>query len=162
MERSKYLQRMLIGCRRRSRTFGFGVKVRRVAVYTILQKDSGHWESNPEPCASPALTPLIRRLLYRLSYAPLSWSRRKDSNLRRSIIDRVHCRLCYTAMVDPAGLKPAPHGLKGRCSVARAPDRKNGCGGRTRTFDNRINSPAPYQLGYATREWLREQESNLR
>ena len=29
--------------------------------------------------------------------------------------------LGYTAMVDPAGLKPAPHGLKGRCSVSRAP-----------------------------------------
>ena len=125
------------------------------------KKDSGHWESNPEPCASPALTPLIRRLLCRLSYAPLIWSRRKDSDLRRSIIDRVHCRLCYTAMVDPAGLKPAPHGLKGRCSVARAPDRKNGCGGRTRTFDNRINNPVPYQLGYATRNWLQERESNL-
>ena len=117
-------------------------------------RDSGHWESNPEPCASPALTPLIRRLLYRLSYAPLSWSRQKDSNLRLSIIDRVHCRLCYTAMVDPAGLKPAPHGLKGRCSVARAPDRNNGCGGRTRTFDNRINNPVPYQLGYATRKMV--------
>ena len=25
-------------------------------------------------------------------------------------------------MVDPTGLKPAPHGLKGRCSVTRAPD----------------------------------------
>src|SRR5215470_6149618 len=26
-----------------------------------------------------------------------------------------------------------------------------GCGGRTRTFDSRINNPAPYQLGDATR-----------
>jgi hypothetical protein len=25
-------------------------------------------------------------------------------------------------LVDPTGLKPAPHGLKGRCSVTRAPD----------------------------------------
>jgi hypothetical protein len=33
-------------------------------------KVSGHWDSNPEPCADLALTPLIRRLLYRLSYAP--------------------------------------------------------------------------------------------
>src|SRR6185436_794251 len=56
---------------------------------------------------------------------PAKWSRRKESNLRLSIIDRVHCRLCYTAMVDPTGLKPAPHGLKGRCSVTRAPDRKD-------------------------------------
>jgi hypothetical protein len=32
--------------------------------------------------------------------------------------------LDYTALVDPTGLKPAPHGLKGRCSVARAPDQK--------------------------------------
>ena len=29
--------------------------------------------------------------------------------------------LSYTAMVDPTGLKPAPHGLKGRRSVPRAP-----------------------------------------
>ena len=36
-----------------------------------------------------------------------------------------------------------------------------GCGGRIRTFDNRINNPVPYQLGYATINWLREQESNL-
>ena len=27
-------------------------------------------------------------------------------------------------MVDLTGLKPVPHGLKGRCSVTRAPDRK--------------------------------------
>src|SRR6266849_5970582 len=32
---------------------------------------SGHRDSNPEPGANLALTPLIRRLLYRLSYAPL-------------------------------------------------------------------------------------------
>src|SRR5437868_12934526 len=54
-------------------------------------------------------------------------------------------------MVDPTGLKPAPHGLKGRCSVTRAPGQEIGCGGRIRTFDNRINNPAPYQLGDATR-----------
>ena len=59
--------------------------------------------------------------------------------------------LSYTAMVDPTGLKPAPHGLKGRCSVTRAPGQETGCGGRTRTFDIRINNPAPYQLGYATK-----------
>src|SRR5712691_9306225 len=27
---------------------------------------------------------------------------------------------------------------------------ENGCGGRIRTFDSRINSAVPYQLGYAT------------
>jgi hypothetical protein len=27
-----------------------------------------------------------------------------------------------------------------------------GCGGRIRTFDDRINNPVPYQLGYATEE----------
>ena len=31
---------------------------------------SGHWDSNPEPRADLAPKPLIRRLLYRLSYAP--------------------------------------------------------------------------------------------
>ena len=55
-------------------------------------------------------------------------------------------------MVDPTGLKPAPHGLKDRCSVTRAPGQQNGCGGRSRTFAIRSNNPAPYQLGYATKE----------
>ena len=66
--------------------------------------------------------------------------------------------LSYTAMVDPTGLKPAPHGLKGRCSVTRAPGQEIGCGGRTRTFDNRINSPVPYQLGYATKNWATDED----
>ena len=125
-------------------------------------RNSGHWDSNPEPCADLALTPLIRRLLYQLSYAPLRLV--AAEGIEPSSLDYRSSALPlgYTAMVDPAGLKPAPHGLKGRCSVARAPDRKTGCGGRTRTFDTRINNPVPYQLGYATKNCLREQESNLR
>ena len=59
---------------------------------------SGHWDSNPEPCADLALTPFIRRLLYRLSYAPEKWSRWKDLNRHRSIINRVLWPLSYTAM----------------------------------------------------------------
>jgi hypothetical protein len=73
-------------------------------------------------------------------------------NRHRSIIKRVLWPLSYTArLVDPTGLKPAPHGLKGRRSVTRAPGQEIGCGGRIRTFDSRINNPVPYQLGYATR-----------
>jgi hypothetical protein len=64
--------------------------------------------------------------------------------------------LSYTAMVDLTRLKLAPHGLKGRCSVTRAPGQKIGCGGRIRTFDGRINSAVPYQLGYATRNFSHE------
>jgi hypothetical protein len=30
------------------------------------------------------------------------------------------------SVVGPTGLKPAPHGLKGRCSVTRAPDQEDG------------------------------------
>ena len=154
---------------------------------------SGHWDSNPEPCADLALTPLIRRLLYRLSYAPkrsfvfrvqsfefvylrsptlelpalywnskrnakletrnsklIFWSRWKELNRHRSIINRVLWAIelhrersfelrvsCFELIVDlnsklrtrnsklslvgPAGLKPAPHGLKGRYSVTRVP-----------------------------------------
>ena len=68
------------------------------------------------------------------------WSRWKESNLRRSIIDRVLLPLSYTAksvnvqsfghwtldncLVDPTGLKPAPYGLKGRRSVTRAPGQR--------------------------------------
>jgi hypothetical protein len=80
-----------------------------------------------------------------------TWSRWKELNRHRSIINRVLWPLSYTAMVDLTGLKPVPHGLKGRCSVTRAPGQKIGCGGRIRTFGARINSAVPYQLGYATR-----------
>jgi hypothetical protein len=86
---------------------------------------SGHWDSNPEPCADLALTPLIRRLLCQLSYAPFlsdklqfvaefpqeacyqkhddklkfvrQWSRWKELNRHRSIINRVLWPLSYTA-----------------------------------------------------------------
>src|SRR3954466_16105472 len=71
--------------------------------------------------------------------------------------------LSYTAaLVDPAGLKPAPHGLKGRCSVARAPGQQEmAVAEGFEPSHGRINSAVPYQLGYATMDWLREQESNL-
>ena len=47
-------------------------------------------------------------------------------NRHRSIINRVLWPLSYTArLVDPTGLKPAPHGLKGRRSVTRAPGQKD-------------------------------------
>ena len=47
-------------------------------------------------------------------------------NRHRSIINRVLWPLSYTAtVVDPAGLKPAPHGLKGRRSVTRAPGQRD-------------------------------------
>ena len=35
---------------------------------------SGHWDSNPEPGANLALTPLIRRLLYRIELYPVEFS----------------------------------------------------------------------------------------
>ncbi len=31
----------------------------------------------------------------------------------------------HREVVDPTGLKPAPHGLKGRCSVTRAPGQEH-------------------------------------
>jgi hypothetical protein len=36
---------------------------------------TGHWDSNPDPRADLALKSLIRRLLYRLSYAPSKFGR---------------------------------------------------------------------------------------
>ena len=95
---------------------------------------------------------LIRRLPNK--HSETEWSRWQELNRHRSIINRVLWPLSYTALVDPTGLKPAPHGLKGRCSVTRAPGQNIGCGGRIRTFDLRINSAGPYQLGYATRNFL--------
>lgn len=66
-----------------------------------------------------------RGALSRLSYVPAegSWSRWMESNHHRSLIERLLLPLSYTAfsLVDPAGLKPAPYGLKVRRSVARAP-----------------------------------------
>src|SRR5262245_36366961 len=55
----------------------------------------------------------------------INWSRWKELNRHRSIINRVLWPLSYTAMVDPTGLKPAPHGLKGRRSVTRAPGQRD-------------------------------------
>ena len=47
-------------------------------------------------------------------------------NRHRSIINRVLWPLSYTArLVNPTGLKPAPHGLKGRRSVTRAPGQRD-------------------------------------
>jgi hypothetical protein len=46
------------------------------------QPVSGHWDLNPEPCADLALTPLIRRLLYQLSYAPEVKTRLVPGGLR--------------------------------------------------------------------------------
>src|SRR6266851_1384113 len=82
-----------------------------------------------------------------------SWSRWKELNRHRSIINRVLWPLSYTArLVDPTGLKPAPHGLKGRRSVTRAPGQRDWLwrkGSNLRI--GRINSAVPYQLGYATK-----------
>lgn len=48
-------------------------------------------------------------------------SRSQDLNLHLSIIDRVLYQLSYTAKaIDPAGLEPAPRGLKDRYSANRA------------------------------------------
>ncbi len=53
------------------------------------------------------------------------WLREKESNLHLRGQSPRCCQLHYPAMlVDPAGLKPAPHGLKGRRSVSRAPGQK--------------------------------------
>ena len=66
-------------------------------------------------------------------------------------------------MVDPAGLKPALRGLKGRCSVTRAPDRKEMAVAEglepsiTGLTIRRLTNLATPQ-----KNWLREQESNLR
>jgi hypothetical protein len=58
--------------------------------------------------------------------------------------------LSRNELVDPTGLKPAPHGLKDRCSVARAPGQKMAVAEGFEPSHGRINSAVPYQLGYAT------------
>ncbi len=56
-------------------------------------------------------------------------------------------------MVDPTGLKPALHGLKGRRSVTRAPGQlEMAVAEGFEPSHGRINSAVPYQLGYATKE----------
>ena len=92
---------------------------------------------------------------YQSSALSLSYTAAVVFDLRPSVFDRLVPSMNRgpktNVVVDPAGLKPAPHGLKGRCSVTRAPDQKIGCGGRIRTFGSRINSAVPYQLGDATK-----------
>src|SRR3989442_15753177 len=81
---------------------------------------SGHGESNPEPRADLALKPLIRRLLYQLSYAPLKLV--AVEGIEPTSLDYQSSALAvelHREVVDPTGLKPAPHGLKGRRSVTR-------------------------------------------
>ena len=110
-----------IGCGRRNRTFSFGFKARRVAGYTIPQQHCrlpifdcqlktrmdgqsaiGNRKSAMSLVAAEGIEP--SSLDYRSSALPLS----------------------YTAkVVDPTGLKPAPHGLKGRRSVTRAPGQEH-------------------------------------
>ena len=60
----------------------------------------------------------------------------------------------HREVVDPTGLKPAPHGLKGRRSVTRAPGQQElAVAEGFEPSHGRINSAVPYQLGYATREF---------
>ena len=69
----------------------------------------------------------------------------------------------HREVVDPTGLKPAPHGLKGRRSVTRAPGQKElAVAEGFEPSHGRINSAVPYQLGYATKaeSWLRRRDSN--
>ena len=83
---------------------------------------SGHWDSNPEPRANLALKPLIRRLLFQLSYAPSKLV--AVEGIEPTSLDYQSSALAvelHREVVDPTGLKPAPHGLKGRRSVTRAP-----------------------------------------
>ena len=89
-----------------------------------IEQISGHWDSNPEPCADLALTPLIRRLLCRLSYAPRKVVAVEGIEPTSLDYRSRALPLSYTAMVDSTGLKPVPHGLRGRCSVTRAPSQK--------------------------------------
>ena len=83
---------------------------------------SGHWDSNPEPRADLALRPLIRRLLHQLSYTPSELV--AVEGIEPTSLDYQSSALAvelHREVVDPTGLKPAPHGLKGRRSVTRAP-----------------------------------------
>ena len=62
----------------------------------------------------------------------------------------LHLRPSRNLLVDPTGLKPVPHGLKGRCSVSRAPGQEMAVAEGFEPSHRRINSAVPYQLGYAT------------
>ena len=95
----------------------------------------------------------------------------EDLNRHRSIINRVLSPLSYTAtVVDPTGLKPAPHGLKGRRSVTRAPGQQHfqlaifDC--RLASSVRRINREEDGQLEIGNRKsamiWLWRKDSNLR
>src|SRR6185295_10497393 len=63
---------------------------------------------------------------YQSSALSLSYTAAVVFDLRPSVFDRPVTSMNRgpktNVVVDPTGLKPAPHGLKGRCSVTRAPD----------------------------------------
>ena len=87
---------------------------------------TGHWDSNPDPRADLALKPLIGRLLCQLSYTPSKLV--AVEGIEPTSLDYQSSALAvelHREVVDPTGLKPAPHGLKGRRSVTRAPGQKN-------------------------------------
>ena len=106
-----------------------------------IKQTSAHWDSNPEPCADLALTPLIRRLLYRLSYAPGTLVAVEGVEPTSLDYQSSALSLSYTAMVDSTGLKPAPHGLKGRRSVTRAPSQEIGGRSWNRTNVSGASNP---------------------
>src|SRR5258708_10275844 len=70
--------------------------------------------------------------------------------------------LSYTArLVDPTGLKPAPHGLKGRRSVTRVPGQKNWLWRK----DSNLRMAALTvrcltNLATPQKHWLRRRDSN--
>jgi hypothetical protein len=65
-----------------------------------------------------------RRDLWALSFVLctlISFDRRAVLERRKAKYKEQSTKAVGFVLVDPTGLKPAPHGLKGRCSVTRAP-----------------------------------------
>jgi hypothetical protein len=115
------VEREKLGCGRRSRTFIFEFKARRVAGYTIPQKGKDEGGGMKDESSGPTLEssyfhpsafifhPCFLVAVEGVEPASLDY---RSSALAVEL---------HREVVDPTGLKPAPHGLKGRRSVTRAP-----------------------------------------
>ena len=118
-----------IGCGRRSRTFIFEFKARRVAAYTIPQKSRsfGALGFEPRTLRLSGATDRLQGDCLTIPY-PLSIELVAVEGIEPTSLDYRSSALplSYTAkVVDPTGLKPAPYGLKGRRSVTRAPGQQS-------------------------------------
>ena len=76
------------------------------------------------PCELPTALPRAMNNSWKFRLRTLAAGEGVEPSSSRSKSEVLPVTLSRNLLVDPTGLKPAPHGLKGRRSVARAPGQK--------------------------------------